>query len=298
MYVPFERGNARHLPHPLTAQAEPNPRNERTTDVTFDVERYAASAQPVEIDDLDFSVFRREPLSDEVLRCLRYMHDVESHTVCYLRDLLLTPSHRDPTVTTFLTAWAYEEHWHGAALGKVLEAHGEAAGATRIEQMRRKLPRRDQVAPFLSALGGAVAGEDFVAVHMTWGAVNEWSTAEGYRLLAERTRHPLLSDLLERIRRQEARHIAFYASEARLRLDRSRRAQRLTRWALRKLWAPVGSGVMPESETQFLLGWLLAGDTGRHAVGRIDAHIGALPGLADLRLMARATEQAALAAAA
>ena len=61
-----------------------------------------------------------------MLRALRYMHDVESHTVCYLRDLLLTASHQDPRVTTFLTLWNYEEHFHGVALGRVLAAHGEA----------------------------------------------------------------------------------------------------------------------------------------------------------------------------
>jgi hypothetical protein len=128
---------------------------------------------------------------------------------------------------------------------------------------------------------------------MTWGAINEWSTAEGYRLLAERADHPVLSTLLERIRRQEARHIAFYASQARLRLGNSARAQRLTRWALRKLWAPVGSGVMPEAETTFLLGWLLSGDTGSEAVARIDTHVDALPGLGGLHLMAGAAGRVA-----
>ena len=62
-----------------------------------------------------------------VLRCLRYMSDVESHTICYLRDLLVTPSHRTPKITAFLTMWAYEEFWHGEALDKVLRAHGMPA---------------------------------------------------------------------------------------------------------------------------------------------------------------------------
>jgi hypothetical protein len=263
----------------------------RTLTMSFDVEQYAASAQPVKTDDIDFGAFRTAHLDEEALRCLRYMHDVESHTVCYLRDLLLTPSHRDPAVTTFLTAWAYEEHWHGAAIGRVLEAHGEAAGAARVQQHRQRLPRKDRFGPYLSAIGGAVAGEDFVALHMTWGAVNEWTTAEGYRLLAERAAHPVLTDLLGRIRRQESRHIAFYASQARERLAASPRARRLTRWALRKLWQPVGSGVMPETETRFLIDWLLAGDAGQAAVARIDTHVDALPGLDGLHLMAGATDR-------
>jgi hypothetical protein len=253
--------------------------------MSFDVDAYAASASPVRTDDLDLAAFRRTPLSPEVLRCLRYMHDVESHTVCYLRDLLLTPSHRDPRVTTFLTAWAYEEHWHGVALGKVLAEHDEPSGADRIKQMRSALPRKDRYGPFLSALGGALAGEDFVALHMTWGAVNEWSTAAGYDRLAERADHPVLSELLMRIKRQESRHIAFYASEARERLARSRRAQRLTRVALRRLWAPVGSGVMPREETEFLLDWLLTGEQGAAVVRKIDVNVARLPGLAELRIV-------------
>ena len=254
-------------------------------DVTFDVDAYAASACPVRTDDLDFGEFRRTPLSQEVLRCLRYMHDVESHTVCYLRDLLLTPSHRDPRVTTFLTAWAYEEHWHGVALGRVLAEHDEPAGAERIEAMRSKLPRKDRYGPFLSALGGMLAGEDFVALHMTWGAVNEWSTAAGYQRLIERAGHPVLTELLGRIKQQESRHIAFYATEARERLARSRRAQRMTRFALRRLWAPVGSGVMPAEETAFLLEWLLTGEQGAAVVRKIDANVARLPGLGELRIV-------------
>ena len=57
------------------------------------------------------------------------MHDVELHTICYLRDLLVTPAHNDPDVTTFLSCWAYEELWHGEALGDVLAAHGRPSGA-------------------------------------------------------------------------------------------------------------------------------------------------------------------------
>jgi hypothetical protein len=261
--------------------------------MSFDIDRYASNASPVRTDDLSFDDFRDRPLAPEPLRALRYMHDVESHTVCYLRDLLLTPSHRDPRITTFLTAWAYEEHWHGVALGKVLDAHGEVSGAERIGEMRRRLPWRDRVGPYLSAAGGLLAGDDFVAVHMTWGAVNEWSTAAGYDRLIELADHPTLTTLLTRIKQQESRHIAFYVSEARARLAASGRARKLTRLALRKLWAPVGSGVMPEAETEFLLRWLLDGPDGAAAVARIDANVSGLPGLEGLSIVADAMPAAA-----
>ena len=267
------------------------PSHERQ-DVTIDVEEFAASARPVQFDDLDLdNAFRDRPLSAEALRCLRYMHDIESHTVCYLRDLLLTESHRDPRITTFLTTWAWEEQWHGVALARVLAAHGEPAGNERISATRNALGFRDRLAPILNTLGSVIARRDFVAVHMTWGALNEWSTQAGYARLAELEDHPVLTELLERIQRQEARHIAFYATEARERLAASPRAQRLVRLALRKLWAPVGSGVVPKEETAFLVQWLLSGDGGAPVVRRLDQRLERLPGMQGLSLVSREVER-------
>src|SRR4029453_5031084 len=71
--------------------------------------------------------------------------------------------------------------------------------------------------------------------------------AEAERRLAarRRARPPVLPDPLAATMRQGGRHIAFYAAEAERRLAGSRRAQRLCRAALRRLWRPVGAGVMP-----------------------------------------------------
>ncbi|HVA59772.1 MAG TPA: hypothetical protein VNG13_04440 [Mycobacteriales bacterium] len=259
--------------------------------MSFDLAAYRQTVRPVQVDDLDFGAFRDRPLSTGTLRCLRYMHDVESHTVCYLRDLLLTSSHRDPEITTFLTMWNYEEYWHGVALGRVLKAHGEPAEAERIGPMRARLGTKDRFAPFVHALGSSLLGEDFVALHMTWGAINEWSTQAGYDRLAEIEGHPVLTELLGRIARQEARHIAFYATQARGRLARSAKAQRGTRWALRRLWAPVGSTVMPAVETRFLLDYLMGGSAGRRCAQRVERNIDRLPGLDGLQLVTRALDK-------
>jgi hypothetical protein len=51
--------------------------------------------------------------------------------------------------------------------------------------------------------------------------------------------------------RQKGRHIDFYALGARRRLAESATARRITRFALRRYWAPVGAGVMPDSELAF-----------------------------------------------
>lgn len=259
--------------------------------MSFDLDAYRRTVTPVSWDDVDFDAFRVRPLSQEGLRCLRYMHDVESHTVCYLRDLLLTESHKDPRITTFLTMWNYEEYWHGVAIGAVLAAHGEPCEAERIGPMRARQGFRDKLSPITSYVGGLLLGDDFIALHMTWGAVNEWSTQTGYERLIERENHPELTKLLKRIAKQESRHIAFYATEARERLARSRTARLATRFALKTRWSPVGSGVMPLAETDFLLGFLMGGSTGENYADRIDSHVDKLPGLDGLHLVQNALEK-------
>jgi hypothetical protein len=224
-------------------------------------------------------------LDADTLRCLRYMHDVEFHTVCYLRDLLLSPAHDDPEVTAFLSFWVYEEFWHGEAIAEVLAAHAEMAGPARIRELRRSLGFRSRIAPMVTMAASGILGEDFIALHMTWGAINEWTTQTGYSRLSRLAGHPVLSELVGRIMRQEGRHIDFYASQAERGLGNRPRAQRMTRFALRRFWHPVGSGVMPAAETGFLTRHLFGGDEGLAAARRIDRRIGRLPGLVGLRLL-------------
>ncbi len=244
-----------------------------------------AKTSRLSLDGIDFSSFKDQPLGPDTLRCLRYMHDVENHTVCYLRDLLVTPAHRDPEVTTFLTLWNYEEFWHGEALGQVLEAHDERAGTSRVAAMRRRLPTKDRFAPMLHSLASMAIGESYIAVHMCWGAVNEWTTQAGYARLAAKANHPVLAELLRRIMRQEGRHIDFYASQAEDRLKDSARARKLARAALRKFWTPVGAGVMPKSEVAFLIRHLFSDKDGTAMAERIDRRVDRLPGLEGLRLI-------------
>jgi hypothetical protein len=262
------------------------------------LDTYTARAGRLDLEGIDFDRFRRHPLSAPAVRCLRYMHDIEYHTMCYLRDLLMSPAHRDPDVTAFLSCWAFEELWHGEAIGRVLDAHGEPSGATRVGALRERRRWRDALDVATHVGTSTLAGASFVALHMTWGAVNEWTTQAGYARLASVEGHPVLTDLLRRIMRQEGRHIDFYASEAERRLSASAGARRLTRAALRHLWRPVGSGVMPRSEVAFLVHHLFAGEGGREAVARIDRRVDRLPGLADLGLLAGAVARLQPAAAA
>ena len=117
-----------------------------TTDIASLIQRSAR----LETDDIDFEAFRDRPLDPATLRCLRQMHDVEGHTACYLRDLLVTRAHRDPEVTAFLACWCYEEHWHGEAIAAVLRAHDETAGSARLAESRQRLPRATPCGPWPS----------------------------------------------------------------------------------------------------------------------------------------------------
>jgi rubrerythrin len=249
------------------------------------IDSYKSRAGRLNLEGIDFADFKDQPLPSEALRTLRYMHDVEHHTVCYLRDLLLTPAHQDPEVTSFLSCWVFEEMWHGEAIGQVLEAHGEVAGASRIAELRLGRRRQQAFTTFNTIASAAFAGRAFVALHMTWGAINEWTTQAGYARLAERADHTTLRELLKRIMKQEGGHIDFYASEAGRRLAENPRAQKMTRFALKHLWRPVGSGVMPKKEVGFLVKYLFEGDDGNAVAARIDRRVDRLPGQGDLNLL-------------
>ena len=93
--------------------------------------------------------------------------------------------------------------------------------------------------------------------------------------------------------RQEGGHIDFYASEATRRLSESPRAQRLTRFALKHLWRPVGSGLMPQEEVGFLVKYLFDGDEGHRFTSRIDRRVDRLPGQAELHLLDTAVSRLA-----
>jgi hypothetical protein len=252
------------------------------------IDSYRNRAGRLSLEGINFDDFRDQPLPAAALRSLRYMHDVEHHTVCYLRDLLLTPAHQDPEITSFLSCWVFEEMWHGEAIGQVLQAHGEEAGAPRIAALRQRHRRKEALTTLSTIASAAFAGRAFIALHMTWGALNEWTTQAGYGRLSERAGHPTLRDLLSRIMKQEGGHIDFYASEATRRLAESPRAQKLTRFFLAHTWRPVGSGVMPKQEVDFLVRYLFDGPDGTAVAERIDRRVDRLPGQGDLHLLTSA----------
>jgi hypothetical protein len=226
--------------------------------------------------------------------------DIETHTVIYLRDLLATRAATDPHITAFLSCWVYEELWHGEAFSEFLRHYGlEVPAEPRLPDGSTPLPSRPRrtravreqlgighkLALLPSMVGSAVM-RDFVALHMTWGAINELTTLTGYYQLIRRSDHPVLHEMLRRVILDERRHFAFYRAQAKARLEGNPRAGRLVRAALKAFWTPVGAGVKGAEEVDALALYLF-GDApeGREAIREIDATISGLPGLEGLTLL-------------
>lgn len=277
------------------------------SDVEFDLDRYLRASKKVDLSSVEWDRIKDHPVSLAEARCLAYMMDIESHTVIFLRDLLATRAAFEPDITAFLSCWVYEELWHGEAFSRFLGEAGfdfppdyERVGrdspyptkTARNTWIRRKIGTKGYFAHIGTLLGSALVRSDFPAVHMMWGAVNEFSTLTGYERLISKTDHPVMIDLLARIIKDERRHYAFYRNQAELRLARSSKARRVTRWAMEHLWAPVGTGVRPQEETDFVASYLFGDEEGMATAKEMDAKIGTLPGLEGAGLFENAIREA------
>jgi hypothetical protein len=247
----------------------------------FDLHAYVGRSKALDLSAFAWDDVPSYPLSDEAVRTLRYMQDVESHTIVYLRALLATRAIDDPEIATFLACWLYEETLHGIALARFLEAAGHSVGDRAQPRGQEPLAKRVEAAATAMV---SRAWPDFCAVHMTWGAINELTTLTGYRRLAAVARHPVLTELLEAIMLDESRHFFFYYRQAEIRL-RCARVARIARALVDRFWAPVGSGVQPRRELEFMARYLFEDEDGRAAARRVDDTIRRLPGFTSVQLL-------------
>jgi rubrerythrin len=276
--------------------------------IDFDLDKFIRSSGRVDLSEVEWHRTGESPLTPAEIRVLRYMMDIESHTVVFMRDLLATRAAVDPDVTAFLCCWNFEELWHGEAFSRLLGEAGidvapdaePVAHDSRYPSRRRRnrwIRRRLAVQGTLSHLGtligSAIAEDDFVAIHMTWGAMNELTTLTAYHRMIAKTDNVPLVQLLRAIIKQERRHFAFYRSQARRRLADSPRARRLVRWSLDHLWAPVGTGIRPQAETDFLVSYLFGDEDGVASLREMDRTIAELPGLRGTRYLSEAAEDIA-----
>ena len=77
-----------------------------------------------------------------------------------------------------------------------------------------------------------------------------------------------------------------------MRLGASPRARRLIRWTMDHIWAPVGTGVRPQSETDWVVD-LFNDAEGLVALKELDETISRLPGLGGTHYLTEAVRDSA-----
>jgi rubrerythrin len=261
-----------------------------TIPLSFDVEKYVRNSRKVDISDIDLSQAAEYPITDDEVRALSYMCDIESHTIVYLRAILNTCAVEDPQTTSFLSCWAYEEFFHGHTIRQFLDAIGAPVSATRMLEVQKA----SSFTEWLKELGSSILcrfSRHFHGAYLTYGAISELSTLEGYGVLAKQTQNPILAEVVRRLAKDERRHFSFYYNKARLELQ-ARNAQRLTNFVIRHFWLPVGGGVKSDSEVSWILSFILGDPDGAEIASRIDTTISKLPGMEWFDRLSRSRDEA------
>nr|HEV7953596.1 hypothetical protein [Candidatus Acidoferrales bacterium] len=254
----------------------------------FDLEKYLKHSKHVDISDLDLSQAAKYPLTDDEIRCLTYMMDIESHTIVYLRSILGTCAIEDPETTAFLSCWAYEEFFHGRTMGQFLSACGIPYSGNRAAEVQKGTSWKEWLKDVAASLI-CQCSRHFHGAYLTYGAISELSTLEGYGVLAARTANPILAEIMRRLAKDERRHFSFYYNKAFTQLQKPA-AQKLTSFIIRHFWLPVGGGVKPDQEVDWILNYILADASGAQVARRIDATIAKLPGMEWFDRMTRSRE--------
>jgi hypothetical protein len=249
----------------------------------FDVREFARTAVGSHRSEIDLEAFDEHPLDDDTVRLLAYLRELERSTMTYLRNVLVTPTHKDARVTAFLTTWAFEKYWIADALEVVVRRHG--VDPTGIEQLPRltalALEVRERATPIVESFRANAIGPDVIGVHLTTVAVDEWMTEAAYTRLKTLAPHPTLVALLDRVLEVKTRHRAFVEPDATSRLAASRRAQYLARRALPRTPWPIGAASVQQSASALFYEQLLDAE----ASDAVDAKVQALPGLAGLHVV-------------
>jgi hypothetical protein len=158
----------------------------------------------------------------------------------------------------------------------------------------QEVQRASSFTETLKELGSSLlcrCSRHFHGAYLTYGAISELSTLEGYGIMAQRTKNPVLAEILRRLAKDERRHFSFYYNKARLQLQ-PRNAQRLTSFVIRHFWLPVGGGVKPDSDVNWILSFILGDPLGQAIAQRIDGTIAKLPGMEWFNFLSRSRDEA------
>jgi rubrerythrin len=250
-----------------------------------DIDRYISVSAKIDTSDIDWNQAKEAGLTDDEKFVLTYFSDIESQTIRYLRTLLQMKISFKPSVAAFLTTWSYEEFFHGYELARLLAACGSPLEEDRVESVSRRARINEWLEAAFAPLLSRIFSNQFPAVYLSFGAIQEMTTLRGYEHLKQYTRNPVLRTLCDRIAKQERRHFAWYFNHARDLLMESRGARVLARKLLELNWVPVGAGVKSPDEVKRLFSILFPLESARKLVREIDAKMGCLPGLEGIKLM-------------
>jgi predicted metal-dependent hydrolase len=246
-------------------------------------ERQPRALTPEFIGSIPWHDVKKHPLDMRFVPVLLYMRDVETLTDMYQRELVRTPTGKDPVIAKFMERWGAEELTHGEVLNRFLNEAGTETSEKWQSQVRTAVSKLYRLNSFLITSLTNLVGKQFTATHMTFGAIHEMSTTQGYRRLIGLADHPVLTHILNAIIREESAHTQFYRSVAALELRNSEFAQNVARFVIEHFWAPVGQGAKPKKQTEHTIAMLFGGADGMQWVEKtVSARVQQLPGFADL----------------
>ena len=225
---------------------------------------------------------KNHPVAENLIPVLRYMRDIEACTEVYYQELCKSPTAKNKAIRRFMDRWSKEEPTHAELLHRFLSEAGIQEESWK-QTVFGSISKQYRVKAFLQMCLAHVVGKRFGAVHMVWGAINEYCTLIGYKRLWEKAKHPVLEYILRAIVREEARHAFFYWSVARIYLDRHRLMRPVTRFIINHFWSPVGQGIKPKEAANYLVKQLFDGKDGLDFIHiHVNQRIAQLPGLDDL----------------
>ena len=226
---------------------------------------------------------RKYPLDKRFIPVLLYMRDVETLTDMYHRELQRTPTGKDRYIGRFMERWGVEEVIHGEVLNRFLNEAGVESGESWQKDVHKNVSNFYNANMYLQTSITNLLGRKFTATHMSIGAIHEMCTAQAYRRMDELANHPVLSQILNGIVREESFHTHFYWSVAKLELRNSDLAQRIARFVIRTFYRPVGQGSLHKSRTEYAIRTLFGSDDGLDRLDKtVTQRAQTLPGLESL----------------
>ena len=252
---------------------------ETNKDVLDWYERQQRVLTPEFIREIPWDKVKDAPVDKKLIPVLLYMRDVETLTDMYHRELLRTPTGKDPHISKFMERWGLEEITHGEVLNRFLNEIGVETDDNWQTQVRKDVTTSYNTISYLMMVLTNLIGKKFTATHMTFGAIHEMEAAQGYRRLIALADHPVLTYIVNGIIREEAVHAQFYRGVARIELQKNEFAQKMARWIIDHFWAPVGQGSLAKERTEYAIATLFASDNAIEGLDRtVTQRVRQLPG--------------------